>query len=47
MMWQDIIASLASVLFVCSLLPQIIYGFKTKKGLIALQFSIINIKKIF
>jgi len=43
MIWQDIVASLAAVLFVYSLMPQIIYGFKTRKGLIALQFSIINI----
>lgn len=43
MIWQDTIASLAAVLFVYSILPQIIYGFKIKKGLIALQFSIINI----
>ena len=43
MIWQDIVASIASIIFVYAMMPQIIYGFKTRKGLIALQFSIINI----
>jgi hypothetical protein len=43
MIWQDIVASIASVIFIYAMMPQIIYGFKTRKGLIALQFSVINI----
>ncbi|MFH1325649.1 MAG: hypothetical protein ABIH49_02685 [archaeon] len=43
MIWQDVIVSLASVIFVYSMFPQIVYGFKTKKGLISIQFSLLNI----
>ncbi|MGC9309329.1 MAG: hypothetical protein ACP5D2_01385 [Candidatus Nanoarchaeia archaeon] len=43
MIWQDIIVSIANIIFLCAMLPQIIYGFKTKKGLISFQFSILNI----
>lgn len=43
MTWQDIIITIASVVFVYAMLPQIIYGFKKKKGIITYQFSILNI----
>ncbi len=43
MVWQDIIVSIASIIFVYAMIPQIIYGFKTKKGLISIQFSLLNI----
>ena len=42
-MWQDIIVSIASLVFVYAMIPQIIYGFQTKKGLISIQFSVLNI----
>ena len=42
-MWQDIVISIASIIFVYAMFPQIIYGFKTKKGLISLQFSLLNL----
>ncbi len=42
-MWQDIVVSIASIIFVYAMIPQIIYGFKTKKGLISVQFSLLNI----
>ncbi|MBI2673102.1 hypothetical protein HYX19_02480 [Candidatus Woesearchaeota archaeon] len=42
-MWQDIVISIASIIFVYAMIPQIIYGFKTKKGLISVQFSLLNI----
>tara|TARA_Y100000310_G_scaffold316947_1_gene369257 strand:- start:10899 stop:11162 length:264 start_codon:yes stop_codon:yes gene_type:complete len=43
MVWQDIIVSLTNLIFIYAMLPQIIYGFKTKKGLISIQFSGLNI----
>ncbi len=43
MIWQDLIVSIASIIFVYAMLPQIIYGFKTKKGLTSIQFSLLNI----
>ena len=42
-MWQDIVISIASIIFVYATIPQIIYGFKIKKGLISVQFSLLNI----
>ncbi len=43
MIWQDVIVSLASIIFAYAMIPQIIYGFKTKKGLISIQFALLNI----
>jgi len=34
MVWQDIVITLANVLFIYSTLNQVIYGFKVKKGTI-------------
>ena len=39
-MWQDIVVSIANILFVVSLVNQVIYGFKTKKALISKGTSI-------
>ena len=47
MIWQDIIVSIASIIFVYAMMPQITYGFKTKKGLISIQFSLLNILAMF
>jgi uncharacterized protein with PQ loop repeat len=43
MVWQDILVAIANAVFIYAMIPQIIYGFKTKKGLISIQFSILNI----
>jgi len=43
MVWQDIALSIASIIFAYSIIPQIFYGFKTKKGLISLQLSILSV----
>ena len=40
MIWQDIVISLANLVFVISLVPQVIHGHKLKKGLITLKTSI-------
>lgn len=39
MVWQDIVITLANLLFLYSLSNQVLYGFKSKKGLIALSSS--------
>lgn len=43
MIWQDAVVSIASIVFIYAMIPQIIYGFKKKRGLITYQFSILNI----
>ena len=40
MVWQDIIIAIANVLFAYSLVYQVHYGFKEKKGFLTLQASI-------
>jgi len=40
--YQDIILSLISILFGYSLIPQVFYGFRTKKGLITIQTGVIT-----
>ena len=42
MVWQDIVITIVSIVFVYAMIPQIIYGFKKKKGVITYQFSILN-----
>ena len=32
-----------NVLFIYAMIPQLVYGFKTRKGLISIQFSLLNI----
>ena len=39
MIWQDIVISLANLVFVISLVPQVIYGYRKKKGMITLRTS--------
>jgi len=43
MIWQDVVIGVVNVLFMYAMIPQLVYGFKTKKGLISVQFSILNI----
>jgi hypothetical protein len=39
MLWQDVVLTGANIVFVVSLLPQVINGFKNKKGFISLWTS--------
>ncbi len=39
MIWQDIIITIANLLFTYSLFHQVIYGFRKKKGLLTLTAS--------
>ena len=40
MIWQDLVISIVNLVFSISLIPQVIHGYKTKKGLITLQTSV-------
>jgi len=40
MMWQDIVITIVSFVFTLSLVPQVIYGFKKKKGFITYLTSV-------
>lgn len=40
MTWQDIVLTVANIVFSISLLPQVFFGFKEKTGSIRLQTSI-------
>ncbi len=40
MIWQDLVITLANILFSVSLIPQVLKGFKDKKGHIVLAASI-------
>ncbi len=42
MMWQDVVVTIVSLVFAYAMIPQIIYGFKKKKGVITYQFSLLN-----
>ena len=42
-MWQDIAIGIISILFNLALVPQIIHGFKKKKGTIIRSTSVLNI----
>jgi hypothetical protein len=37
MMWQDIVITIANILFSWALIPQVYHGFKNKRGIILLQ----------
>ena len=41
-MWQDAVITIASIIFVYAMIPQIYFGFKKKIGVITYQFSILN-----
>ena len=43
MIWQDVVVGIVNVLFMYAMIPQLVYGFKTRKGLISVQFSLLNI----
>jgi len=40
MVWQDIVITIASIVFSIALVPQVITGFKHKKGFVTLAASI-------
>ena len=39
MIWQDMIITFANVIFSAALVPQVIYGFRKRKGLVTLTTS--------
>jgi len=39
MLWQDAVITVANLIFFASLVPQVYYGFKEKKGFITLATS--------
>ena len=39
MLWQDIVIMIANIIFFISLVPQVYFGFKEKKGFITLATS--------
>lgn len=43
MNWQDIVISIANIMFSSSVVYQVYYGFKKKKGLITLTTAIMTI----
>jgi len=47
MVWQDIVITICIVLSSYALIPQVIYGFKTKKKLIAIQTSLITTLSVY
>ena len=47
MVWQDIVISIANIVFLVALIPQIIDGFKKKKGLINPWASSLTILALF
>lgn len=40
MLWQDLAITITNTIFTIALIPQIFYGFKNKKGLVAYSASI-------
>jgi hypothetical protein len=42
MVWQDIIITLANLVFAYALVPQVIQGFKNKKGYINFQTGLLT-----
>ncbi len=47
MMWQDLVIMIANVIFSYALIPQVYRGFKTKKGIIELQTSLLTAMGLF
>ncbi len=47
MVWQDIVISLTIILAGYALIPQVIHGFKVRKGLITYQTSIMYMIAIY
>jgi len=42
MIWQDIVITIANIMFSYALIPQVIKGFKEKKGHIAIQTGLLT-----
>ena len=42
MMWQDIVITIANLMFTYALIPQVYHGFKTKKGAMIVQTALIT-----
>ena len=42
MIWQDIVISIANVLFTYSLIKQVYHGFKKRKGFLTIQSSLLT-----
>ncbi len=42
MMWQDIVIAIANIMFAYALIPQVYYGFKTRKGNLTFQTALIT-----
>ena len=47
MVWQDIVITIANLAFTCSIINQVIYGFRKKKGLITLATSGLTAVSLF
>lgn len=47
MIWQDIAISIANIMFTYSLIYQVYYGFKRKKGLLTLTTSSITLTGLY
>ena len=47
MIWQDIVITIAVILFSYALIPQIYQGFKTKKQAIIIQTSLITSSALY
>lgn len=41
-MWQDIVITISTLLLSYALIPQVIYGFKKRKGTVTIQTSLIT-----
>lgn len=42
MIWQDIVITIANLLFTYALLPQVYHGFKAKKGVMVFQTAVLT-----
>jgi hypothetical protein len=47
MLWQDIVITIANILFSYALIPQVYHGFKTKQGVMTLQTAILTTIGLF
>lgn len=46
-MWQDIVITIANIIFIIAMFPQIWYSYKTKQGVTSLFFCLLNIIAMF
>ena len=42
MIWQDIVITIANLMFTYSLVNQVVYGFKKKKGFLTITTSVLT-----